>query len=108
MPTKRAASRRASQVEIVSNDSSSEGDDQFVILPRPRRVTRKAYRGRGANSLRADEEAARVAKGCAVAAVREARERNVIYEFEHPLRPNFEYTLRRADRRHPSRPMNFT
>jgi hypothetical protein len=108
MPAKRAASRWASQEEIVSNDSSSGGDDQFIISPRPRRVTRKASRGRGASSSRADEEVARVAKGRAVAAAREARASNVIQKVERPLRPNFEYTLRRVDHRYPRRPTNFT
>jgi hypothetical protein len=100
MPTKRAAIKQASQEEIVSDDSSSREDDQFVISPRPRRVTRKATRGRGASSSWADEKATRVAKGRVVAAVREAMTSNVIQKVEHPLRPNFEYTLRRVDRHH--------
>jgi hypothetical protein len=108
MPTKRAAIKQASQEEIVSDDSSSREDDQFVISPRPRRVTRKATRGRGASSSWADEKATRVAKGRVVAAVREAMTSNVIQKVEHPLRPNFEYTLRRVDRHHPHRPTDFT
>jgi hypothetical protein len=43
-----------------------------------------------------------------VVVAREARASNVIQKVEHPLRPNFEYTLRRVDRCHPHRPTNFT
>jgi hypothetical protein len=70
MPAKRVANRQASQEEIVSDDSSSGGEDQFIISPQPRRVTRKASHGCGASSSQADEEVARVAEGCAVAAAR--------------------------------------
>jgi hypothetical protein len=108
MLTKRAANRLASQEEIVSDDSSSEGDDQFVISLRPRRVTKKASHGRGVSSSRADEEAAWVLEGCAVVAIREARASNVIHKVERPLRPNYEYILRRVDRHHPRRPTDFT
>jgi hypothetical protein len=108
MPTKRAANRQSSQEEIVSDDSSSKGDDQFVISPRPRWVTRKASRGRRASSSRADEKVARVAEGRAVAATRETRASNVIQKVEHPLQPNYEYTLKRVDHRHPHRPTDFT
>jgi hypothetical protein len=67
-----------------------------------------ASRGRGASSSQADEEAARVAEGCTVAVAREARASNVIQKVERPLQPNYEYTLRRVDRRHRHRPTNFT
>jgi hypothetical protein len=107
MPAKRAASRWASQEEIVSDESSREGDDQFIISPRPRRVTRKASLGRGASSSWVDEEAARVAEGHAVAAAREVRASNVIQKVEIPLQPNYEYTLRRVNRHHPRRPTDF-
>jgi hypothetical protein len=107
MPAKRATSRQASQEEIVSDDSSSRGDDQFDILPQPRRVTRKASRGHGASSSRANEEATRVAEGRVVSAAREAMTSNVIQKVKRPLRPNFEYTLRRVDRCQPRRPMDF-
>jgi hypothetical protein len=43
-----------------------------------------------------------------MAAAREARASNVIQKVESPLRPSYEYTLRRVDRRHPHRPMDFT
>jgi hypothetical protein len=43
-----------------------------------------------------------------VAAARETRASDVIQKVEHPLRPDFEYTLRRVDRRHPRRPTDFT
>jgi hypothetical protein len=108
MLAKRAAGRQTSQEEIISDDSSSRGDDQFVISPRPRRVTRKASRGCGASSSWDDEEAARVAEGRVVAAAREAKASHVIQKVERPLMPNFEYTLRRVDRCHPCRPTNFT
>jgi hypothetical protein len=97
MPTKRAVGRRLSQEEIASDDSSSRGDDQFVISLQPRRATRKASHGGAASSSRG-----------AVAAAREARASGIIHKVERPLKPNFEYTLRRVDRRHPHRPTNFT
>jgi hypothetical protein len=108
MPTKRAVGRRLSQEEIASDDSSSRGDDQFVISLQPRRATRKASHGGAASSSRGDVEAARVTEGHAVAAAREARASGIIHKVERPLKPNFEYTLRRVDRRHPHRPTNFT
>jgi hypothetical protein len=108
MPAKRAADRRLSQEEIAFDDSSSVGDGQYVISLRPKRATRKASCGGAACSSRADEEAARVAEGHAVVAVREARTNCVIQKVERPLKPNFEYTLRRVDRHHPRRPTNFT
>jgi hypothetical protein len=43
-----------------------------------------------------------------VAAAREARASDVIQKVEHLLKPGFEYTLRRVDRRHPCRPTNST
>jgi hypothetical protein len=64
--------------------------------------------GSQASSSRADEEAGRVAEGHAMATAREARVSNVIQKVERPLQPNYEYTLRRVDRRHPHRPTNFT
>jgi hypothetical protein len=108
MPAKRADSRRASQEEIAYDNSSSGGDDQFVISPQPRRITRKASHGNGASSSWTDEEATRVVEGRAMVAAREARASDVIQKVEHPLRPDFEYTLRRVDRRHPHRPTDFT
>jgi hypothetical protein len=106
MRSKRAASRAASQEESPSDDSSSGGDDQFVILPRPRRATRKIRAG--ASSSRATEEAVDMAEGRAIREAREARASDMIQKVEHPLKPSFEYTLRRVDHRHPRRPMNFT
>jgi hypothetical protein len=41
-------------------------------------------------------------------AAREARASYVIQKVEHPLRPNFEYTLRRVDHHHPRRLIDFT
>jgi hypothetical protein len=43
-----------------------------------------------------------------VAAAIEARASDIIQKVEHPLKPNFEYTLRRVDRCHPRRPMDYT
>jgi hypothetical protein len=103
MRSKRAASRAASQEESPSDDSSSGGDDQFVILPRPRRATRKIRAG--ASSSRATEEAVDMAEGRAIREAREARESDMIQKVEHPLKPSFEYTLRRVDHRHPRRPI---
>jgi hypothetical protein len=108
MPTKRAANRHLSQEEIASDDSSSGGDDQFLISPGPRRATRKVSYGSVSSSSRADEEAARVTEGRAVAAAREAIASGVSHKVEHPLKPDFEYTLRRVDRHHPRRPTDFT
>jgi hypothetical protein len=41
-------------------------------------------------------------------ALREARESGLIQKVECPLRPDYEYTLRRVDRCHPHRPTDFT
>jgi hypothetical protein len=61
-----------------------------------------------ASSSRADEEAARVAEGHAVAAARDARASRIIQKVERPLKPGFEYTLRRVDHRHYQRATNYT
>jgi hypothetical protein len=108
MRSKRAASRDASQKETASGDSSSDRNDQFVIQPRPRQTTRKVSCGHMASSSRADEEAARIAEGRAGAAERDARASMIIQKVEGPLRPNYEYTLRRVDRQHPRKPTNFS
>jgi hypothetical protein len=54
-----------------------------------------------ASSSRADEEAARIIEGLDVVAERDARASGTIQKVEHPLRPDYEYTLRRMDHRHP-------
>jgi hypothetical protein len=104
---KRAASQRTSHDDPSSSDSSSR-DDDFVIAPRPRRATRKATRRGDASSSQADEEAANVAEGQAVRDAREARASDIIQKVERPLRADYEYTLRRVDRRHPRRHTDFT
>jgi hypothetical protein len=43
-----------------------------------------------------------------VAAAREARASDVIQRVERPLKPDFEYTLRRMDHCHPQRAMDYT
>jgi hypothetical protein len=48
------------------------------------------------------------AEGRAIHEAREARERVEIQKVECPLRPSYEYTLRRVDRRHPRKPTDFT
>jgi hypothetical protein len=108
MPSKQLASRRHSCDDPSSDDSSSRGDDKFVIAPRSRRETRKSTHRGEANSSQADEEAANKAEGHAVHEAREARERAEIQKVERPLKPSYEYTLRRVDHRHPRRPMDFT
>jgi hypothetical protein len=50
MPTKRLASRQHSRDDPSDDDSSSQGDDQFVIAPHPRRETRKLTRQGEASS----------------------------------------------------------
>jgi hypothetical protein len=108
MPTKQLASRWHSHDDPSSDDSSSRGDDQFVIAPHPRRETRKSTHRGEASSSQADEEAANKVEGRAIHEAREARERVEIQKVERPLRPSYEYTLRRVDRRHPRRPTDFT
>jgi hypothetical protein len=50
-----------------------------------------------------------VGKECqAVHQAREERASDTIQKVEHPLRADYEYTLRRVDHRHPRRPTNFT
>jgi hypothetical protein len=49
MCSKRDASRAASQEQITSVDSSSGGQDQFIILPHPKRAVRK-MRARASSS----------------------------------------------------------
>jgi hypothetical protein len=47
-------------------------------------------------------------EGQTVRQVREERASDIIQKVERPLRADYEYTLRRVDRRHPRRPTNFT
>jgi hypothetical protein len=47
-------------------------------------------------------------EGQAVHQAREERVSDIIQKVEHPLRADYEYTLRRVDHRHPRRPTNFT
>jgi hypothetical protein len=108
MPIKRLASRRASHDDPSDDDSVSGGDDQFVISPQPRRETRKSTRRGEASSAQVDEEAARITEGHATTVARDARVRDEIQKVERPLKSGFEYTLRRVDRCHRRRPMNFT
>jgi hypothetical protein len=108
MPTKRLASRWHSHDDPSSDDSSSQGDDQFAIAPCPRRETRKSTHRGEACSSQADEEATNRAEGHAIHEAREAKERVEIQKVDCPLRPGYEYTLRRVDRRHPHRPTDFT
>jgi hypothetical protein len=54
-----------------------------------------------ARSSRANEEAARVAEGRAMAAAREGRASDAIQKVEQSLKLGFEYTLRRVDHCHP-------
>jgi hypothetical protein len=75
MPLKRTASWCAS---ATSDDSSSGGNNRFVISPHPRRSIRKSSRGVEGRSSHADEEAARMSKGHAMAAAIEARASDVI------------------------------
>jgi hypothetical protein len=56
----------------------------------------------------ADEEVANMAEGRAIREARDARTSGLIQKVECPLRSNFEYTLRRVDRRQPRRPTDFT
>jgi hypothetical protein len=61
-----------------------------------------------ASSSQASEEATRVAEGSAVAAAREARASGIIQKVERPLKPGFEYTLRRVDHHHSRRATDYT
>jgi hypothetical protein len=105
MPVKRFASWRAF---TAFDDSSSWGNDRLVISPRPRRAAQKQSRGGEGSSSHADEEVERIAEGRVVAATREARASDVIQKVERPLKPDFEYTLRRVDLCHPQRITNIT
>jgi hypothetical protein len=107
MPLKRTASRRPSHDDLPSDDSSSQGDD-FMIAPRARRTTRKTTQRGDAISSHYDEEAANTAEGQAIHQAREERASDTIQKVEHPLRADYEYTLRRVDHHHPRRPINFT
>jgi hypothetical protein len=78
MLVKRLASKWTSQEGITSSDSSSGGNEQFIISPCPRRATRKATRRGEGSSSWVDEEAARVVEGRAVAMAREARASDII------------------------------
>jgi hypothetical protein len=108
MPTKRLASRRHSRNDPSSDDSSSQGDDQFVIVPHPRSETRKSTHRGEASSSQVDEEVINRVEGRVIREAREARERVEIQKVKRPLRPVYEYTLRRVDHQHPHRPTDFT
>jgi hypothetical protein len=60
------------------------------------------------SSSHGDEEAANMAEGQVVRQAREERASDIIQKVEHPLQADYEYTLRRVNRRHPRRPRNFT
>jgi hypothetical protein len=49
-----------------------------------------------------------VAEGQAIRDAREARASDIIQKVERALWADYEYTLRRVDRRHPHRPTDFT
>jgi hypothetical protein len=55
-----------------------------------------------------DEEAANMAEGQTVHQTRDERASDIIQKVEHPLRADYDYTLRRVDHHHPHRPTNFT
>jgi hypothetical protein len=77
-------------------------------VSRPRKEIRKSTCRGEASSSQADEEATNRAEGRVIREPREARERVEIQKVEYPLRPGYEYTLRRVDHRHPHRPTDFT
>jgi hypothetical protein len=79
-----------------------------VIAPCLRRETRKATQRGDASSSQADEEVANVAEGQAVREAREARSSDIIQNVEHTIQADYEYTLRRVDRRHPRKSTDFT
>jgi hypothetical protein len=79
-----------------------------VIAPRTRRETRKTTQRGEASSSQAAVEDADMVEGHVVYEAREARARDEIQKVERPLRPNYEYTLRRVDHRHPHRPTDYT
>jgi hypothetical protein len=104
---KRTASHRASHDDLLSNDSSSQGDD-FGIAPRPRRTTRKTTQRGNASSSQGDEEASNMTEGQAIRQASEERASDIIQKVEHPLWADYEYTLTRVDHHHPRRPTDFT
>jgi hypothetical protein len=106
MLVKRTVSQHASRDDTSSSDSSNCGDN-YVIAPCPRRETRKTTRQAAESSFWAAVEAADLAKGRAIPEAWEEREIGIIQKVECPLQPNFEYTLRRVDRRHPHRLTDF-
>jgi hypothetical protein len=63
---------------------------------------------RGASSSRATKEATNRVEGRAIREAREARARDEIKKIVRPLRPDYEYTLRQVDHRHPRRPTDYT
>jgi hypothetical protein len=105
MPVKRSTSQWAS---ATFDDSSSGGNDQFIISPHSKGATRKQSHGGEGSSIHANEEAERITEGHDVAAARGAKASDIIQKVEHPLNLDFEYTLRRVDRHHPQRVIDFT
>jgi hypothetical protein len=84
MLVKRIASRHASHDDTSSGDISNRGDN-YVIVPRPRRETRKTTQWVAESSFRAAVEAADLAEGHAIREAREARENGKIQKVERPL-----------------------
>jgi hypothetical protein len=82
------------------SNSSSEGVDAFIVSPctcRLMKQTDKAPHGSGVGSssqhaMQQEEE----------------ESSDAIQKVTHPLKPNYMYTFRRVDHRHPHRPTNFT
>jgi hypothetical protein len=95
MPLKRITKRKTT---IASSFDSSAGDDDFIVSPHPRRSTRRTDKaphgsGVGSSSQHPTEE---------------EESSDAMQKVILPLKPNYLYTFRRVDRRHPRRPTNFT
>jgi hypothetical protein len=94
MPVKKVTKRKP--LIPSASDTSSRGNDDFVISPHARRSTRrvdKAPRGSGAgsSSQHAEEELS-----------------DAIQKVIPPLKLNYLNTFQRVDRRHPRRPIDYT
>jgi hypothetical protein len=96
MPVKRVTKRKPTIPSASQSDTSGRGDDDFNISTCARRSTRRSHKaprgsGAGSSSQHANEEPS-----------------DDIQKVVPPLKPNYLYTFRRVDRRHPRRPTDFT
>jgi hypothetical protein len=97
MPLKRTTKRKNARPS--PSNSSSEGGDDFIVSPRTRRSARQTNKAPCGSGV--------VSSSQHVAQQEEEESSDGIQKMIHPLKPNYMYTFRKVDHRHPRRPTDF-